>query len=453
MLRLDLSPLLKVTARLLDLHDSRRASGESPQYQSEERPGLGDGRYLAIAHEVLDVLQGFGLRSGEEYSSLSSIQQEVRARISWAAELDIEYLLNVLARPTELRLLHYEDGAPAHVIGDKETTLVEKAAHVVEFRLSRVGKTALAIASDNMDIAYIEGDVTKLIRALEAGRLTAALGFVDRLLTQLRTEQLSLIALIEQTSGGRKSRPEAIADLESHRQIMSRTVELVDDAKSKADDIFRKEIQLDDDVPIGLIKAKLKELSGGVVRYGRELSRLAEISMQSAQSSVQAPSFRELAQQWVKAPPLAKQVDLVVSFLGPVVASGVQPTGTDFAGLVKARIQQLVTTQNITLDEFELPIEDRFIEWLRLNQPAMEQRLQNGGVDLFEVLRDGLGEMGSSSALNCLVTALTAPDEWVNEPITAVLDRELARTHVQGLDALTSSLTLKRAPNEARDDT
>lgn len=450
--RLDLSPLLKVTARLLDLHDSRRASGESPQYQSEERPGLGDGRYVAIAHEVLDVLQGFGVRSGEEYSSLSSIQQEVRARIAWAAELDIEYVLNVLARPTELRLLHIEDGAPAHVIGDKETTLVEKAAHVVEFRLSRVGKTALAIASDNMDIAYIEGDVTKLIRALEAGRLTAALGFVDRLLTQLRTEQLSLIALIEQTSGGRKSRPEAIADLEFHRQIMSRTVELVDDAKSKADDIIRKEIQLDDDVPIGLIKAKLKELSGGVVRYGRELSRLAEISMQSAQSSVQAPSFRELAQRWVKAPPVVKQVDLVLSILGPVVASGVQPTGTDFAGLVKARIQQFASTQNITLDEFEVPVEDRFIEWLRVNQPAMEKRLQNGGVDLFEALRDGLGEMGPSAALNCLVTALTAPDEWVNEPIAAVLDRELARAHVPGLEALTSSLTLKIAPNQARDD-
>lgn len=88
----DLSPLLKVTARLLDLHDSRRASGESPQYQSEERPGLGDGRYVAIAQEVLDVLRGFGVRSGEEYSSLSSIQQEVQARIAWATELDIEYI-------------------------------------------------------------------------------------------------------------------------------------------------------------------------------------------------------------------------------------------------------------------------------------------------------------------------------------------------------------------------
>lgn len=450
--KLDLSPLLKVSARLLDLHDSRRASGESPQYQSEERPGLGDGRYLAMAQEVLDVLQGFGTTSGDEYASLTSIQQAVQERLSWAVGLDIEYVLNVLARPTELRLLHTEDGAATHVIGDKETALVEKAAHVVEFRLSRMGKTALAMASDNMDIVYIEGDVTKLIRALEAGRLTAALGFVDRLLLQLRTEQLALIALIEQTSGGRKSRDDAIEDLEAHRQTMSRTVGLVDEARIKVDEIIRRDIQLNDEVPIGLVKAKIKELSGGVVRYGRELTRLAELFMNNVQSSVQAPSFRELAQQWVKTPPASNQVDLVLSILGPVVASGIQPTGTDFNGLVKARVQQAALAQNIELDGFEVPPEDRFLEWLRRNQSTLETRLQNGGLDLFEALREGLGEIDRNAALNCLVTALTAPDEWVNEPVAANLDRSLARSHVPGLEALTSSLTLKRASNEARED-
>jgi aspartokinase-like uncharacterized kinase len=81
---------------------------------------------------------------------------------------------------------------------------VDKAAHIGEYRLSKVGKTALAIATDNNDITYIEGDVTKLIRAIEAGRLKAALGFVDRLLLQLRAELLTLGADIEQSAGGVK---------------------------------------------------------------------------------------------------------------------------------------------------------------------------------------------------------------------------------------------------------
>ena len=154
---IDLAPLLKLSSRLLDLHDSRRGSGESPQYQTEDRPGLGDGRYIALAEAVLDVLQRLDARTGDEFSSLQSIQQGVREQINWAEDIDVEYVLNVLSRPSELKLLHTPEEGPAYVIGDKETNLVEKAAHVVEYRLSRLGKTALVIASDHMDIAYIEG--------------------------------------------------------------------------------------------------------------------------------------------------------------------------------------------------------------------------------------------------------------------------------------------------------
>lgn len=455
MLKLDLSPLLKTTARLLDLHDSRRTSGESSQYQSEERPGLGDGMYLALAQEILDVLQGFGTTSGDEYSSLSSIQEAVRARLEWAVDIDIEYVLNVLSRPTELRLLHSHDGAPAHVIGDKDTALVEKAVHVVEFRLSRVGRTAIALASDTMDImdiAYIEGDVTKLIRAIEAGRLTSALVFVERLLMQLRSEQLSLTALIEQVSGGRKSRPDVVADLDTHRETMRRAVDLVEEARLAVEALIRRDIPVEDDVPVGLIKAKVKELSGGIVRYGRELTRLAEVSMHGLQSSVQAPSFRDLAQQWAKKPLAIAQTDRIISMLGPAIVSGVMPTGTDFTGVVKARVQQAASIQNISIEEFEVPREDQFLEWLRLNQPALEQRLQHGGVDLLEALREGLGEFDQGAALNCLVTALTAPDEWVNDSVAVILDRSFTRSHLPALETLTSSLTLKRAPNETRED-
>lgn len=106
-----------------------------------------------------------------------------------------------------------------------------------------------------------------MIRAIEAGRMTPALGFAERLLQQLRTGHRALIALIGQASGGRKSRPDTITDLELHRQTMSRTVDLAEEARNKVDEVIRREIPLNDDVPVGLIKAKLKELSAGVVRW------------------------------------------------------------------------------------------------------------------------------------------------------------------------------------------
>ena len=94
---IDLAPLLKLSSRLLDLHDSRRGSGESPQYQTEDRPGLGDGRYIALAEAVLDVLQRLDARTGDEFSSLQSIQQGVREQINWAEDIDVEYVLNGLS--------------------------------------------------------------------------------------------------------------------------------------------------------------------------------------------------------------------------------------------------------------------------------------------------------------------------------------------------------------------
>ncbi|AMP12026.1 hypothetical protein CAter282_4366 [Collimonas arenae] len=438
---------------MLDLHDSRRSSGESAQYQSEDRPGLGDGRYFAIAEEVLLILQEQGTRSGEEYSSLASIQQAVQDQIEWATDLDIEYVLNVLSRPTELKLLHSEDGAPAHIIGDKETNLVEKAAHIVEYRLSRVGKTALAIASDNLDITYIEGDVTKLIRAIEAGRLTSALGFVERLLQQMRTEHLSLIALIEQASGGRRSRTDAVSDLELHRQTMSRAVDLVEVARGKVDEIIRREIPLTDDVPIGLIKAKVKELSGGIVRYGRELTHLAELSMRSTSSSVQAPSFMDLAKKWVKTQPTNSQLNIVLAVLGPAFVVGVIPIGTDFAGIIKARSAKIAALQNVELEGFTAPIEDQFLEWLLINQSALDQQLNNGRLNILDALKQGLGELNGEAALNCLVTALTTPDEWVNTHVEGKFGPELGRSQVPGLDVMFSTLELKKRADSPEDQT
>lgn len=228
---IDLSPLLKVSARLLDLHDSSRSPGASIQYQTEERPGLKDGRYVAIASEVLAVLQDSGKRSGDEYASVVFVVMRVRESLPWANEMDVEFVLNVLSRPTELKLLQIDEES-SHVIGDKDTNLVEKAAHLSEYRLSRLGRKALAMATDNLDLAYVEGDVTKLLRALEAGKLEQAMRFLDRLIDQLRTEQLVLVSIIEKTSGGRKVLDTLFDDLGNFEATIRRAAELVNQAQA-----------------------------------------------------------------------------------------------------------------------------------------------------------------------------------------------------------------------------
>lgn len=343
----DLSPLLKVSARLLDLHDSSRTLGASTQYQIEDRPGLRDGRYVSIAGDVLVTLQASGKRSGDEFSSIDFVAQSVRSSLHWANDLDVEYVLNVLSRPTELRLLQQEEDS-THVIGDKETNLVEKAAHLSEYRLSRLGRKALAMAAENLDLAYIEGDVTKLIRALETGRLNQALKFLERLIDQLRTEQLSLITIIEKTSGGRKMNTNLFDDLASFEATMRRAAELVNQAQAHVDVLARGggTTSVDTDVPFGLVQERVRELQRGIIGYARCLSELASKSLAVTSTSVRAPSFSNLALRMVLTPPSKMQTDFILGAMGPVFPLVAFPMGSDFRGSIKsktAKVSQAVT--------------------------------------------------------------------------------------------------------------
>lgn len=440
----DLSPLLKVSARLLDLHDSNRGPGSPTQYQLEERPGLKDGRYVAIAGEVLIALQESGKQFGDEYASLDFVVLQVRTALDWAHEMDIEYVLNVLSRPTELRLLQADEDS-THVIGDKDTNLVEKAAHVSEFRLSRLGRKALAMAADNLDLAYIEGDITKLLRALETGRLEQAMRFLDRLIDQLRTEQLELISVMERSAGGRRVLGALFDDIEAFEATMRRAAEMVHKAQAQISVLAKDEgpKNVDQDVPLGLVKDRVRELQRGIVGYSRCLSELATMSLGASSTSVPPPAFAELALRMVVSPPSKIQSDFLLSQMGPVFPHVIQPTVTDWRHTIKSKVSKPAEMSNMDLGKFDLPPEDRFLEWMGRNQAAFNQALLQGELTMADAIKRWAAEDGTDGDFACVVAALTSPDEWLTvEGASGVMERSLAIFSLQSADVMHSRLTL-----------
>lgn len=441
----DLSHLLKVSARLIDLHDSRRGYGELPAYQGDARAGHGDGRYVALATACLAGLHELGRRSGDEYSPLALIAQQVRLELPWAEEVDVEYALNVLSRPTELKLLLQDAGENGHVISEKDTNLADKAPNVAEFRLSRMGRMAIGMATssddDHQDIAYIEGDVTKLIRALEHGRLKAALGFVDQLNEQLRVAHTSLVSLIER--GGRALRA-AHDDLIGHTAIMTRTNELVRSADNKINEIIRADVEVDDDeAPIGLVRERVRELSRGIVRYSRQLSQLSAETSRGISSSVEAPSFAAYAQTWVTTPPTDARLNQVMTALGPTRLVGMTPIGTDFVGAIKQRIVVEQEVQQVDLNEYTQPPEHEYIRWLQENRATIEAKITNGGLSLEAAIADGLAGRGDDEAFACLVTAMSAIDSWTDMPDLVLSMRErLTKVSLPEMDVMFSGLSI-----------
>jgi hypothetical protein len=456
---IDLSPLLKVSARLLDLHDSSRGPGAPTQYQSEERPGLKDGRYVAIASEVLTALQDSGKRSGDEYASLDFVVLQVRETLDWAHELDVEFVLNVLSRPTELKLLQTDEES-SHVIGDKDTNLVEKAAHLSEYRLSKLGRKALAMASDNLDLAYIEGDVTKLLRALETGRLEQAMRFLDRLIDQLRTEQLELVSIIEKTAGGRRVVDTLFDDLENFEGTMRRAAELVNKAQAQVSVLARGAgpKNVDQDVPFGLVQDRVRELQRGIVGYSRYLSELASKSLSTSSTSVPAPAFSKLALRMVVTPPNALHTDFILHEMGPVFSHLNYPMGTDWRNTVKPKIAKAAQTNSVDLGDFSLPAEDRFLEWMGRNQTALNERIAQGTLTIQDAIKQWVGEEGTEGDFACVIAALTSPDEWLTiEGVQSAMDRSLSISTFPGADVMHSNLSLTvtqpTLPEETPNDT
>jgi hypothetical protein len=444
----EISPLLRAAVRLLDLHDSRRTYGEAPQYQSDDRPGHPDGRYVALGTQVLFALREHGRQTGDEYASLVALAQSLKAVLPWAHDIDIEYVLNVLSRSTELFMLRSERGELGHVISDKDTNLVDKAPNIAEFRLSGAGRLALSMATeladDFLDIGYIEGDVTKLIRALERGKMGVALGFVEKLIEQLRTEHLALIALIER--GGRGLRL-AFDEILGHTEVMQRAQGLVRTAQVHVEGIIRNDRPVDADVPVGMVRQRIHELSRGIVRYSRELSELAALSSVATTSSVNAPSFSALARLWVTSPLSTPRHDQVIGILGPAALIGVNPTGTDFEGAIKHRSQGPPALVAVALDEYDLPAEHAFVQWLRANKDQIESRLSSGGLTFQEAINMGLANYEGRDSFNCLVTAMASIETWCEkEGLEISLGDQLSKRTLTTSEVMFSNFVLHANP-------
>lgn len=430
--------------RLLDLHDSSRAPGGSTQYSTEERPGLKDGRYVAIASEVLTTLQEAGKRSGDEYTSVDFVVLRVRETLAWANEMDVEYVLNALARPTELKLLQTDEDS-SHVIGDKDTNLVEKAAHLSEYRLSRLGRKALAMATDNLDLAYVEGDVTKLLRALETGKLGQAMRFLDRIVDQLRTEQLALVSVIEKTASGRRIAGTLFDDLENFELTIRRASELVNQAQAQVNLLLRGggPKTMDEDVPLGLLQERVFELQRGIVGYARSLSQLATRSLSTSSTSVPAPAFAKLALGMVIRPPSSLRTDFMLTQMGPVFPHLIYPTVTDFRDSIKAKVSRVAQHVAVHLGGYSTPPEDRFLDWMRKNQIAFNARIQQGKPTLTDAIQLWANEEGSEHDFGCVVAALASPDDWLTlNGVLGTMDSSLAITALPHADVMHSGISL-----------
>lgn len=95
------------------------------------------------------------------------------------------------------------------------------------------------------------------------------------------------------------------------------------------------------------------------------------------------------------------------------------------------------------LGKFDLPPEDRFLEWMGRNQAAFNQALLQGELTMADAIKRWATEDGTDGDFACVVAALTSPDEWLTvEGASGVMERSLAIASLQSADVMHSRLTL-----------
>ena len=407
---MDALALLKISVRLVDLHDALRASGNSPVYSQESRSGLKDGRYIDLANAALDLLREHAHRSGNAFIGFETLLSEIRLVRPNADQDDVRYVLNVLSRATELWAIDRKADSP-QLVSDKATDLVEKAYYADDYRLTSTGRVAIAVTANIQKFAYTEGDVLKLLRAIQAGDFSNVPIFCAAILDTVRYESLDLRQAIEK---GFVDQQSAIykEQLPRYRQVIKQSAELLRQADAELKSLRKIENdELDQTIPVDIfvLEQHLLSVYQALESFGREISVLTSLAAQGRASVVQAPDFIEAALRLVKIPASSDQLRYFFRQFGPLSFVGKYPSPMDAAGRVRAIPTKTVQAVQFDIDGASSISRDMRLIFLEAHRLEIATRLRLGPLSLTEAINRGWCYVEGQLAWNELLGIFVAP--------------------------------------------
>jgi hypothetical protein len=435
---MDCLPLLRLCARLLDLHDSQRLPGNPPMYTQEERTGLRDGHYLDIAGLVLESLRQFAHDSGNAFTGFDALLIAVSERSPNVDPDDLRYVLNVLARPTELWTIE-RSGSKADVVSDKQTNLVERTHYADDYRLTTVGRSAINLASNIGSFVYAEGDALKLLRAIEAGDFAAVPAFCDGLLDTIRYASIDLRQEIER--GQVDSQSEVFkVKMPRFRDVIKKTMELLSQAEAKLRS-WRSSgnDSLDDVLIIDVfdLEQRVVQVYQALESFSRDLSDLTKMAAKHRVSAVAPTDFLEVALNLVRRPPADRQIASLLRQFGPLCLMGMFPSPVDTAGKVRiaAEKKELAPRFDTVAGVIEAP--DARLLFFNQFGDVIKARLGAGPLPLSEALEQGWCVLQGQPVLSELLGIYVAP--WVLGDET-LIEIRAPRALIDWQDALMGEL-------------
>lgn len=414
-------PLLRVAARLLDLHDAERAPGNAPQFVQEERRGLRDGLYLDLASAALDALRKHAHDSGNAFLGYEALRFAINEVHPNVGSEDLRYVLNVLSRPSELWTIDRSD-AVSRLTSDKASALIEKTNYAEDYRLTPTGRMAISAAATIQDFSYVEGDALKLLRSVEAGDFSMVPLFCDALLDTIRYESINLRLVIERGLLGDKANLYR-ERLPRYRQVVGQTAELLKQAdirlgmlRASSSDDLDSTLQVD----VHDLESRIVEVWQALQSFGRELGELTALAAKQRGSVVPPPDFLAVALSVVRCPMNQTQMGHLLRKFGPVALTQPYPSCRDVQG--KIRVSTGLDEQNlqfVTAGAEPLTRRQRLL-FLEEHGSAILEFLSAGPLPLSVAVARGWCRISGELALSDLIGFYFAPWLVTGERLLAV---------------------------------
>ncbi len=410
-------PLIASTLRLVDLHDSDRAYGNPPNYTRESRTGNSDGVYLDIALHIVHRLKLLDQSASQDYLPFTVIFNAIHEDRPDVAEVDVQYVLNVLRRPSELFYLTSVAGHQAKVCHSekRETALIEKTDYADEYRLSASGRMLLSLANVARDATYLRGDAYNLLHAIEFYDFPKILTFSDGIISQLRNEILEVRSALERV-GRTESIDKYLNRLDQYKQVIEETIGIAQKAeaqleKSEVLEAFERWQELADlDITFEHLRNQINHVRQVLVIFNRLLSELVSLALQGARSAVPPPSFVDVAAHFVRSPLKLGKEGFLLAQWGALSLETPFHSSLDGLGAVKLRTLAESVPAMTFVDETVEPIsvlgKARFLE---KHGHDIASALKVGPLRLSEAIERGWFMVDEEMMLGDLVGIFVAP--------------------------------------------
>lgn len=388
--------MLATTARLLDLHQSRRQGGVYIPEVPENA-----GRNLGIALQVVEILRDIEMERGIGYVSLNELELQLSQRVEGVIREELDFVLASLAQEREI---HYavanRDRQFEYGQTRKTTNLISFADSREQVKIAENGRLFLRICEDEESWLYSDSDTKKLLTALNRNKFLDIPKLCRSIGQELAAKGAMLADLIARPTRQEQTQL-LVADGEGIGAMLANAKSIVREAMAIAfDDRTYEEFQkwqLGDGATSGLelgnVQAELETLLRTVEAVARRFTEFLEQAQQRRDVMVSEHHFLEMADRLVPSCTSQSGQELetfIAGILFPQVAvsffhPSVIPGEVDLADLINEELEKPPVA-------FEMSGEDhgaanlRFRDFIARHRAQLYERLAAGPLPLSDII-------------------------------------------------------------------